>query len=229
MGCYQLTNKLINKFNYKTYLEIGVADPRFNYYHVMCESKEGCDPYYDTSGLDFTDEVKKEEVTYWMTSDEMFSVLPEDKKYDCIFIDGLHTEDQSKRDIVNSLKHLNENGLILVHDVFPREERFTGDVNTTEEWYGNVYKSILDFKKIGGRFCSVREGENVTIIPYQKLSERQIGEYLAPSEFTYADYEKDTDEVMWVIPSDNIFKKVLIYHNNEYLSKNASLTSIFKI
>jgi len=40
--------------------------------------------------------------------------------YDVIFIDGLHYYKQVLKDIKNSLKILNKDGFILVHDCLPR-------------------------------------------------------------------------------------------------------------
>jgi predicted O-methyltransferase YrrM len=43
------------------------------------------------------------------------------KKFDIVFVDGLHIEEQSTKDIHNALKVLNENGTIVVHDCFEQE------------------------------------------------------------------------------------------------------------
>ena len=43
-----------------------------------------------------------------------------DKKFDIIFIDGLHHYEQVIVDINNALSVLNDNGHILVHDCLPR-------------------------------------------------------------------------------------------------------------
>ena len=53
-----------------------------------------------------------------LTSDEFF--LRNNKKFDCIFIDGLHEYTQVKKDIINSVSCLNPNGVILVHDCLPK-------------------------------------------------------------------------------------------------------------
>ena len=41
------------------------------------------------------------------------------ESFDCVFIDGLHTYNQVKKDIHNSLKYLNINGIIMLHDCLP--------------------------------------------------------------------------------------------------------------
>lgn len=107
MKAYNIINKLIQKYSYKTYLEIGVRHfGTFNSIKIPKEHKECIDPNYGN-------------VTWKLTSDKAFKVIPETKKWDIIFIDGLHEANQVLRDIENSLKHLNENGSIVCHDMLP--------------------------------------------------------------------------------------------------------------
>ena len=106
----RIINFLIKNMGYKDYLEIGLSNPDFNYLKVECEHKESCDPYFPSKRDSMFDrsnlpKIVRDNLTYLMTSDEMFANMPADKKYDIIFIDGLHTEEQCCRDIVNSMKH----------------------------------------------------------------------------------------------------------------------------
>ena len=55
-----------------------------------------------------------------MTSDTFFSQIEKALKFDVIFIDGLHTYYQCQKDVVNSLNHLNNNGVIFIHDLLPK-------------------------------------------------------------------------------------------------------------
>ena len=52
------------------------------------------------------------------TSDNFFK--NNKKEFDVIFIDGLHVYEQCRKDIINSLKFLNRNGFIILHDMIPR-------------------------------------------------------------------------------------------------------------
>ena len=99
---FEIVQNIIKKKNYKKYLEIGCFDDElFNY--VNCENKVGVDP---VSGG-----------TVRATSDQFFKDNKE--KFDCVFIDGLHEYHQVKKDIFNSLKFLNDDGIILLHDCLP--------------------------------------------------------------------------------------------------------------
>lgn len=102
-----LINFFIDKYNYTSYLEIGVKYEDATFNHINCTNKEGVDPKHGCT-------------THEMTSDEFFNTISKDKKWDIIFIDGYHEKTQVKRDIENSLNHLNVNGTIVCHDVNPR-------------------------------------------------------------------------------------------------------------
>jgi SAM-dependent methyltransferase len=127
----QLLNALIEKYNLKSYLEIGVNDPRGNFDKVKCEFKVGVDP-----------DVKAEFV-YKTTSDEYFK-SEFTTTFDLIFIDGLHHADQVKRDFENSLRCLSDNGFIVIHDVLPENEAGTKVPRETKQWWGDVYKFAMD-------------------------------------------------------------------------------------
>lgn len=111
-----LINFFIKTFNYETYLEIGLAKGN-NFINVKCPNKEAIDPNttYFSRCYDYG-------ILYEITSDKFFESIDAGKKWDLIFVDGLHEKKQVKKDIENSLLHLNENGTIVCHDVNPREE-----------------------------------------------------------------------------------------------------------
>jgi hypothetical protein len=82
-----------------------------------------------------------------MTSDEFFDQIAPtlNYKYDIIFIDGLHLTEQVDKDIENSLKYLNENGTIVLHDCNPSYELQIVP-RIYEYWSGDVWKSIVKLK-----------------------------------------------------------------------------------
>lgn len=138
-----IINYFIRKYNYQNYLEVGTQYVHNNYVYIDCENKECIDP-----------EPKSDGITYVMTSDAAFEKIKADgKKYDIIFIDGLHLEDQVDRDIQNSLDCLTENGTIVLHDCNPPTPIHGGsslamaEIYTNGNWNGTVYKSIIKFNK----------------------------------------------------------------------------------
>jgi hypothetical protein len=92
---------------------------------------------------------------YPLRSDDFFESRTQDSEtYDVAFIDGLHTWDQTYRDVLNTFRH-SPKAILLVDDVRPSDEisamrsfdeslaaRKRGNQSSTE-WCGDVYKAIL--------------------------------------------------------------------------------------
>lgn len=137
MTRYQIINHLIVKHNYKTFLEIGTQE-KISYNEVIIDEKISIDPD-PKANADFT-----------MTSDQFFNINT--KKFDIIFIDGLHHADFTYRDILNSLKILNENGTIVVHDIIPYS--YEAQIIPIEKaiennifaWNGDVWKAWIKMR-----------------------------------------------------------------------------------
>ncbi len=130
-----MLNHIVSKRDYKKYLEIGVRDAnKGNFNKIEIDYKIGVDPEPRTRQSNIVE----------LTSDDFFKVNKE--KYDIIFIDGLHLEEQVDKDIVNSLDALNENGIVLLHDCNPPTEfhqRDKYEVNGKfPAWNGTVWRSI---------------------------------------------------------------------------------------
>ena len=125
----KIIKDIIELKNYKNYLEIGCFNNElFN--QINCENKVGVDP---VSGG-----------TIRATSDEFFE--KNDKKFDCIFIDGLHRYQQVKKDILNSINFLNEGGIILLHDCLPSNVYEQAIPRCQYKWNGDVWKAIVEFR-----------------------------------------------------------------------------------
>jgi len=122
-------NTLIQQNSYRSYLEIGVNKPKTNFDKIKCELKIGVDP-----------NPLREDIV-GVTSDAFFKNLPESQKFDLIFIDGLHHDEQVLRDINNSLRHLNKNGTIVCHDMLPDNEEMQQIPQMTVTWTGNCWKA----------------------------------------------------------------------------------------
>ena len=121
-----LIKRAITKNNYQSYLEIGCDDDKiFNSINIK---KIGVDPF---SGGNFRG-----------TSDEFFS--QNKNKFDCIFIDGLHIYEQVKKDILNSIDCLNENGIIILHDCLPQTISAQAVPRYRYLWNGDVWKAVVE-------------------------------------------------------------------------------------
>jgi hypothetical protein len=146
---FDILNYLIEKYKLINYLEIGVFQGE-NIRKVKALHKNGVDPGVEGYVVP--------EVDYPMTSDEFFELIKghEDIKYDIIFIDGLHEYFQVKKDIENSLKHLQPNGFIVMHDCNPVSYDAQIPNRKTIAWNGDVWKSFVEFKQNNSNFeCCV--------------------------------------------------------------------------
>ena len=127
---WDLIEYLIKKNNYKNYLEIG-CDKNQLFSKVNIDNKIGVDP---VSGGN----VRK-------TSDDFFK---ENKSnFDIVFIDGLHTYEQVKKDILNSVNCLLDEGIILVHDCMPDSLGKQAVPRYKMQWNGDVWKAIVDLRQ----------------------------------------------------------------------------------
>lgn len=215
----EIINTLIKQHNLKSYLEIGLCNPELNFRKIDCEFKESCDPFIynpDEDGINkddtlfgFTEngELKREIsdfLTYRLTSDELFAMTPYDKKWDIIFIDGLHLHEQVTKDILNALKHLNEGGFIVVHDCLPVEEEVQNRNRTTLHWNGDVWKAVARLGELGMKFKTFDTDEGVAVIPYQKFSNVMRYKCFDTDYLTWKYFEEHRNALMHVVPELDI-------------------------
>ncbi len=192
-----IINILIQRFGYKSYLEVGTQRPSGNFNKVNAEYKFCVEPYPPADSVQFIDFIG--------TSDEYFESIGDDTKFDIIFIDGLHHYEQVLKDIENSFNHLNENGTIVVHDCLPTTEIMQEREDRGGEWTGDVWKAIAilreetidnDIKVVNTDYgCGIlRKGTN---IPY----EPSIQNYL-----NYSYYTNNKENMLNVISVENFLK-----------------------
>ena len=132
---HKLINAISKKIDAKSYFEIGLEEG-CNFKLINCENKFGVDPEPREWMQNYN--------TFNMTSDDFFLLC--DRKFDLIFIDGLHHEENLYRDITNSLNCLNDGGIIVCHDLHPVEERHQIVPRICEEWTGDVWKAWVKLR-----------------------------------------------------------------------------------
>ena len=159
---------LIDAKKARLYLEIGVASGDC-FLKIKALNKIAVDPAFT---IPFKRKLKRRvqrlksvlkkdlrtnEYFYKMPSDEFFESQSSEllkNGVDVAFVDGLHTYEQSLRDVENCLKFLRDDGVIVVHDCNPvssaaaypalsyEEAREANPEGWTGEWSGNVWKTI---------------------------------------------------------------------------------------
>ena len=151
---------LINKYKLENYLEIGVRDGS-NFDKIKVKHKIGVDPEPTQECIKKNENKNNLKIC---TSDTYFKELrlnnengnrnengQETKKFDIIFIDGLHLESQVDLDIKNSLDFLNDNGFIIMHDCNPptkfhQRENYVLKDGSMPFWNGTVWRSYVKLR-----------------------------------------------------------------------------------
>ena len=145
--------RLTNLYDEPRYLEVGVGRG-ITFERVPAARKVAVDPVFR-----FDHEAKAREhpeATYHpVTSDEYFNrIIETDDVFDVIYLDGLHVYDQTLRDLLNALEHLQPRGIIVIDDTRPPTylasladrqlffelKRAIG--STEKQWMGDVYKTV---------------------------------------------------------------------------------------
>ena len=189
-----IINHLITKYKLDNYLEIGIRNGS-NFNKIDIFNKIGIDPQ-PKEGVIIKDNVE----IIKKTSDEYFNNLEKNKRFDLIFIDGLHLEYQVDRDINNSLKHLNDNGFIVIHDCNPPTKFHQRDIYIVDgkfpAWNGTVWKSFVK-KRMNDKnlnMCVVNTDWGVGII--QKGKQKL---YESKQNLSYDNFEINRKKVLNLI------------------------------
>ena len=187
---WDLIQYLHSVYKFNSYLEIGCDDNQL-FSRININEKIGVDP---VSGGNYRGK-----------SDEFF--LNNEKKFDLIFIDGLHVYHQVKKDILNSLKFLKKDGFILVHDCLPRSLSAQAVPRFRSVWNGDVWKAIVEFRTYQNlEIFTCLADEGISII--QKKNNSQLLKIEKNfTELKFKDFYYNYNEYMRVINFSEIKKK----------------------
>ncbi len=177
MNRLDIIQQTINKKKAHRYLEIGVKKGKV-LLNVTARRKIAVDPNFKIKpkkkiAACFNNTTNFFNKYYEMTSDEFFErqgqFLSRLKGIDVVFIDGLHTHEQTLKDIENCLKYLQPDGVIIMHDCNPTSEIQACPAASREEaddlrlygkrqaWSGDVWKTIAHLR-------STRKDLNVFVL-----------------------------------------------------------------
>lgn len=158
MDRIQVAQILLNKVKGETYLEIG-TDYGNSFFTMHAKRKIAVDPYFK---LKLKKKIKgaivsalklRREMFFQVTSDSFFlnnSNLFNNSKLDVALVDGLHTYEQSLKDVLNILEYLNNDGFIVLHDCNPESESEASPValQSGGPWCGDVWKTIVHLRSL---------------------------------------------------------------------------------
>ncbi len=163
MTRYDIINLLVRRHRLRRYVEIGVADGSC-FFQIRALRKWAVDPKFAFRSGPRRRYLRHSPVHlltdryFEMTSDRFFETHGDDIERfgpQLFFIDGLHTYEQSRRDVVNALRYLPRNGFIVLHDCLPPNHAASvpaecrdhaeamGLPGWTGAWCGDVYKTVL--------------------------------------------------------------------------------------
>jgi len=167
-----LVNFLVAKTSDCSYLEIG-CDTNDLFDAVPIFRKTGVDPQIGGN-------IRK-------TSDEFFKA--NDSFFDVIFIDGLHTYEQVRKDVINSIRFLKPGGWIALHDMLPRSwlEDHVPNLSTSE-WTGDVWKVAFELSQTEGiefKIIKIDRGVGVIRINKNNPSLVDLRNELNDKQFSY--------------------------------------------
>jgi hypothetical protein len=158
----QLLQNIINRIRSRHYMEIGIKNGD-TFLKIRSRRKFAIDPNYRVS---LKNKLKSFLDYPWNLFNQYFRMPSNDfflhhknafaaRGVNVIFIDGLHTYEQSLQDTINALDVLSENGVIILHDCNPKDSVSALPAGSAAladkqrqsdsvfEWCGDVWKTIV--------------------------------------------------------------------------------------
>jgi hypothetical protein len=179
-------NRLAEARGCKTYLKIGVSKG-VTFQAVNVATKTGVDPDFQFDWQASHDGAGTRLLP--ITSDSFFAQEPIGSRFDLIFIDGLHTYDQTYRDLQNALLHSHPGTVILIDDTIPFDafscsrdqeeavrlrEQATGITNLM--WHGDTYKimPMINLFHTSHQYCTIMDQDNPQALLWRAKKPREI-------------------------------------------------------
>ena len=204
MNRSDIVQALLDLYPEPAYLEIGV-DQGLTFNNVVAHHKRAVDPALKFSPTDLT--LGNRSVQHFeMTSGEYFAAAGSRWMIDVAFIDGLHTFEQTLRDLLNVQAYLKPGGAIVIDDIYPssyhasqpdvgeafrirdHQAKFYNDMSTDNSWMGNVYKLVFFVREFmqGWTYACVGETVGQMVLwrqprPESDIATRSFGEVEATS------------------------------------------------
>lgn len=181
MTRHETLARLLALYDAPSYLEIGVNRGE-TFRELQAARKVGVDPNFL---FDTTAEAVPGRITFHpMPSDAYFAGPHGGDRFDVVFLDGLHTFEQTLRDLLNAVAVLNEGGVIVLDDVLPNSydaslpdfahvqalrvsaEALGTGWSADGSWMGDVFKLVFFIESFLQRFsfATVAEGHGQTIL-----------------------------------------------------------------
>lgn len=168
MNRINLIREIFKKTDFQNYLEIGCSTGG-SFLPVNAKYKTAVDPFFNVplrrkvkwllkEPGNFNNRYFEEESDIFFLNRKTY--LEKTGQFDVVLVDGLHTFQASLNDVMNSLRYLNNCGIIIMHDCYPphraaalptknypdhREQE--GVEGWNKEWCGDVWKTIVYLRR----------------------------------------------------------------------------------
>lgn len=188
-------------YNEPRYLEIGVCRG-VTFHRVPAAMKVAVDPLFQ---FDVEDRrARHPEASYHeITSDHYFAtVVDPAQQFDVVYLDGLHTLEQTLRDLMNALNHLQPGGVIVIDDTRPPtylaslpgrqnffEVRSWLGVDDQKAWMGDVYRLVYFIETFCPHlsFATIADNHGQTVVWRSRRSDVPERTLREVSELSFED------------------------------------------
>ena len=170
-------NILIRELHLRSYLEIGMFEGE-TFANVTARRRYGVEPAprFDAALLPRRSKVAV------VTSDAYFATIRSTRRFDVAFIDGLHTFEQTYRDVMNTLAHL-RSGVIVIDDTVP-SDAYSAIPDQAESyrargaaglegrpWHGDVWRvvTVLDLHHRELEWRTIIDGGNPQTLVWRRV------------------------------------------------------------
>lgn len=209
-------NRIANIFGAKTYLEIGVFDGA-TFFDVSVPHKVAVDPNFL---FDYRAKANRHTVFHPVASDEFFRTAAP-QKFDIIYLDGLHTFEQTLRDFINSCSFSHARTIWLIDDTTPNDNfsaladqercyRLRRMLNNPDwAWMGDVFKTVYfirnampfyNFRTFTGHGQTVVWRDDAVYNQRESIPLEKVG------AMTYEDFVETHQSMLNFAPDESIFE-----------------------
>ena len=204
----EIIQNFINKFSFKKYLEIGIGVKKETWDEISCDKKIGIDP--DPFFCDYVS--TENDRIHNLYSEDFFSSNHD--KFDIIYIDGDHKEKSVFFDLKESLKILNNDGIIFMHDVGPQtneQTNLSASGTAYIAWMKLINQNEETEIKEKLYHCSyIFDDLDVIGILWKSNKENKIS---LDEEYNWENYEKNMGKIL---NYKNIDEIVSLYREEKY-------------
>lgn len=125
-------------------------------------------PLTDKSTVDTC--ITEEVPGYYGMNTETFFKYHCDRKYNVIYIDADHKMPHPLLDYNNAVNHISDNGVIIIHDLFPKEE----DIGACENGYVLLWYLLKNGCNVLTDGSHMNYGITAIFPPFKQIPERSV-------------------------------------------------------